>query len=75
MKTEIRKITTTQQEKTREASSRFPSPSNMEICTDEPVAIILEKANTTIITGITRLMAARASSPMKRPTNRPSATE
>lgn len=57
---------------TREASSRFFSPSKMDRLTDAPVAIMLEKAKTAIKTGMMILTAAKASCPIKRPTNTPS---
>ena len=62
-----------EKENTREASSLFFSPNSTEIRTDAPVAIMLEKANTVIMMGIMRLIAASASSPIKRPTKSPSA--
>lgn len=65
----------TENENTLEASSRFPAPSSIEILTDAPVAIILERASTIMMTGMIRLIAASASSPRYLPTNMPSTTE
>ena len=72
-KKEIKKIILRVYVKTLEASSLFFSPSNTEMRTDAPVAIKFEKPNTIIIIGIIKLTAARASPPIKRPTNNPSA--
>ena len=60
--------------KMRLASSSFFSPKRRAICTEEPTAI--KSGNTKLMRrkGMTRLTAAKASSPRKRPTKMPSAT-
>ena len=62
-------------EKKREAASRSPFPSSMDMFTDAPVATILERASAMRTTGIIRFTAARASSPRNLPTKMPSATD
>ena len=70
---EIKKMSFSVKVNTCDASSRFFSPSKIEIRADAPVAIKLAKPNTIIMIGIMRLTAASASSPINRPTNNPSA--
>ena len=64
----------TAKEKMRAAVAWSFWPRWMAIWTEAPVAIILAMASTIRMTGMVMLMAASASSPMKRPTNMPSTT-
>lgn len=67
-------ISRLQKLKMRQASPSLRSPRRMEICTEEPAATMSARAKLMMISGITRLIAARASAPIIRPTNIPSAT-
>jgi len=68
-------INSTEKEKTREALSRFPAPSSIEMLTDAPVATMFDNASAIMTIGMMRLTAASASPPIKRPTKKPSAIE
>ena len=73
--TETTKIATSENEKMRDASCRFPSPSRVAICTDDPAASMSMTDVKSRNSGKTRLMAASADAPRKYPANTPSMTE
>ena len=45
-------MNSTEKEKTREASSRFPAPSSIEMLTDAPVATMFDNASAIMTIGM-----------------------